>query len=79
MKIKLEHFEMLKKACDDVTDKAPGMLEQYKRLGFSPKRYRWDILWASTVKSSWISENLYPYMDDTHIDTALRNIVNQSW
>lgn len=43
-------------------------------------RYRWDLLHASGLK---IGDgvgiqgdlNLYSYLDDTHIDTALRSIV----
>ena len=44
------------------------------------KRYRWDLLWMSKIK---IGDgvgvkgdiDLYAYMDDTHIDTALRALV----
>ena len=35
------------------------------------KRYRWDLLHASRFPVT----SLYSYLDDTHIDTALRNIV----
>lgn len=43
-------------------------------------RYRWDLLWATRIK---IGDgrgvpgdlNLYAYLDDTHIDSALRHIV----
>lgn len=43
-------------------------------------RYRWDVLYASQIK---IGDgvgiqgdlNLYSYLNDTHIDTALRSIV----
>ncbi len=35
------------------------------------KRYRWDLLHASRFPVT----NLYSYMNDTHIDTALRSIV----
>ena len=38
------------------------------------KRYRWDLLWASGFRIT----DLYDRFDanDTHIDTALRQIVN---
>jgi hypothetical protein len=44
------------------------------------KRYRWDLLYASRCKigdgvGSQGDVNLYAYMDDSHIDTALRSIV----
>ena len=35
------------------------------------KRYRWDLL----HESGYRAVELYDYADDTHIDTALRNIV----
>jgi len=43
-------------------------------------RYRWDLLWASKLH---IGDgvgvqgdlNLYAYLDDTHIDSALRHLV----
>jgi len=38
------------------------------------KRVRWDYLYAAKL-SSWICDNLYSYMDDAHIDTALRAIM----
>jgi hypothetical protein len=38
------------------------------------KRLRWDFLYT-TPGSQWVSDNLYPYLDDTHIDTALKSIV----
>lgn len=38
------------------------------------KRYRWDAMYATGL-SQWVSSNVYPYADDTHIDTALRHIV----
>jgi hypothetical protein len=48
--------------------------------GLSAKRYRWDLLWASKIKvgdgvGTHGDINLYAYLDDTHIDTALRKIV----
>jgi hypothetical protein len=44
------------------------------------KRYRWDLLYASRIKigdgiGSRGDIDLYAYMDDSHIDTALRSIV----
>tara|TARA_B110000908_G_scaffold148920_1_gene181796 strand:- start:437 stop:691 length:255 start_codon:yes stop_codon:yes gene_type:complete len=38
------------------------------------KRLRWD--WSYYAKASpWICANLYSYLDDTHIDTALKQIM----
>ena len=38
------------------------------------KRVRWDYLYAAKL-SSWICDNLYDYLHDEHIDTALRSIM----
>ena len=38
------------------------------------KRYRWD-LWYQAGLSRFACDELYDYMNDDHIDTALRNIV----
>lgn len=42
------------------------------------KRFRWDLLWAvpNTPRNTLISA-LYLYLNDTHIDTALRYIVKE--
>ena len=38
------------------------------------KRLRWD--WSYQAKiSPWVCTNLYTYLDDTHIDTALRSVM----
>lgn len=44
------------------------------------KRYRWDLLWASGLKlgdgmGMRGDLDLYAYLDDAHIDSALRHLV----
>lgn len=44
------------------------------------KRYRWDLLYVSGIKigdgvGMQGDVNLYAYMTDAHIDTALRNLI----
>ncbi len=39
-------------------------------------RLRWDLLYIA-VPVRWICDNLYPYLDDSHIDTALRAIMGE--
>ena len=80
MKIKNEHYEVLETACKKVLDKSPNAWNEYKNKGLSEKRFRWDVLWATKLK---IGDSigmpgdlpLYDYMNDEHIDTALRKIV----
>lgn len=78
MKMQLNHYDYIKDAMAGFT---PAMLndyrEQLKAQGKAKdieKRLRWDMLYNS-VSSVWICDNLYPYLDDTHIDTALKAIV----
>jgi hypothetical protein len=62
MKIKPEHYEYLRKALAN-----SGLTPE------STMRQRWDALYAAKL-SPWICANLYDYMNDVHIDTALRAI-----
>ena len=40
------------------------------------KRLRWD--WSYYAKlSPFICDNIYTYADDTHVDTALKNIIKE--
>jgi hypothetical protein len=87
MKMKKEHFDYLKKAIQEAKyplgDKGYGtifktaeeMKQNYKNLGVSMKRYRWDLVFH-TVGGTWINQNLYTYLNDDHIDTAMRKITN---
>lgn len=80
MKIKTEHYEHLKSAIatldhGDIASHKKGVFASKKFKDFQ-KRMRWDCLHA-VVPSKWVCDNLYPYMDDTHIDTALRSIVDE--
>ncbi len=72
MKIESTHLEFMQNAIADFDTPAAAAL--YKSKGLTPKRYRWDCLYKAGL-SKWICDNLYSYMNDTHIDTALRNII----
>lgn len=80
MKIKPEHYaHMLAAMCDAQAARPTETRDYYARMGFgkdTAKRHRWDLCYAAQL-SSWICDNLYSYMDDTHIDTALRSIVKE--
>jgi hypothetical protein len=81
MKIKTEHYEAIKTAFQKL---GAVTISGYRDWLLSPhnprpakdveKRLRWDFLYT-TPGSQWVSDNLYPYLDDTHIDTALKSIV----
>jgi hypothetical protein len=70
--MKSDHFEELKTAIETVIHNNPDMYKSYIERGLSNMRYRWDLLWASKFDvGKW-----YYYLNDTHIDTALRKITN---
>ena len=69
MKMKLQYYDFIKSEMKKNESKIPY---RYDCL-LSDMRYRWDLLHIS-VPSKWICDNLYPYLNDDHIDTALRKI-----
>jgi len=77
MKMKKEHFEKIRAALHIAKNKNPGMLTKAKYEGHSKRRYLWDLLYTADIDgvraSIWICDNLYTYLDDSHIDTALKN------
>lgn len=80
MKIKPEHYNALRAMLATVPQEK--IAAHREKLVNDPRvrdldmRLRWDLVWA-VVPSCWISDNLYPYMNDDHLDTALRAIVRE--
>jgi len=83
MKIKPDHYQHLKSLIETVKDKIPSHREALKsdpRVKDLEMRLRWDALWATNKQNStsaWMCANLYQYMNDDHIDTALRSIMKE--
>ena len=83
MKIKPEHYEYIR---DTILARIPPEsyaqfrqnIEETGKFKDLDKRTRWDMLYIA-VTAMWISENVYPYADDTHIDTALRKIIGDHY
>ena len=53
----------------------------YESRGLTPKRLRWDIL-RNAGLMNFVCDILYKYLDDSHIDTALRTVMRSvgiSW
>jgi len=72
MKMTREHYEFLKEAIKKNESKVIFRFD----CTLSDMRYRWDLLHIS-VPSKWICDNLYPYLNDDHIDTALKSITGR--
>lgn len=83
MKISPEHLEHMEKEINKVRAANPDSEQYYRSQELTPKRYRWDCMYAAGL-SRWVCDELYPIgVNDTHIDTALRSIFNhgkdQGW
>ena len=72
MKIKTEHFEELKSALLVIS---PTVKTRYKNEGLPNERYRWDCFWHVCDNQLFDPIKLYTYLNDSHIDTALRKIL----
>jgi hypothetical protein len=73
MKIKQEDYNNLKAAIKKSHLFNPEHKQKYENEGFTDERYRWDCLWTSKYNFNY----LYKYLNDSHIDTALKSIVNE--
>ena len=79
MKMTSEHYSYLKAQIAPIALRINPMdyRKQIVAEGRSKdpdKRVRWDYLWAAKI-SSWLVDNLYSYLNDDHIDTALKAIM----
>lgn len=49
---------------------------EYKNLNLTDKRFRWDVWNACQSRDfSFTCDALYKYVNDDHIDTALKNLM----
>lgn len=72
MKMTKDDYKDLEIAVNVCTAMYPDMRSDYKNSGLSDERYRWDIF--SLAKRA-LKVDLYKYLNDDHIDTALRHIL----
>ena len=72
MKITSAHFETLSLALGSVD--TPERRAAYREANLTTRRYQWDLIRAAGLMS-WLCDNLYKYLNDSHIQTALNRIV----
>ena len=77
MKITDEHYNYLKAEITIFTTSNSTLHKQYKQRGLSDKRYRWDLVRYANL-TYFICDTLYNYLNDDHIDTALKSIIKQT-
>lgn len=76
LKIKPTHYAEIAASLDAVADKVSAAKPEYQAKGWSDMRLRWDAFRFAKVggnSTSWLCSNLYPYLNDAHIDSALRH------
>lgn len=82
MKMTPEHFATLKAGCETTLKASPQMPEEYRKLGHSMQRLRWDVLRFSLIEHKsgikWVCDTLYPYLNDDNINTALKAIIKDT-
>lgn len=80
MKIKPEHYKHMRDAIAQIPreliEAHIANLHKDNRVKNLDKRLRWDLL-HSVMPAVWVCDNIYPYANDTHLDTALRTIVKE--
>lgn len=72
LKITREHYAHLLSALDtfNTNGDISAAATKYKNAGLSFKCLQWDAL-HTAVDSQWICEELYSYLNDDHIQSAL--------
>lgn len=79
MKMIPEHYAVIKKAMQEKAFLLPAIklsINGGKRPKDMEMRIRWD-LFNATELLKWQCDVLYGYLDDTHIDTALKSIMKE--
>jgi hypothetical protein len=80
MKMKPEHLAIIKQSIKDIArDEVLKYADRLKQAGkFTDfgKRIRWDLFHAIN-KPVWVCDTLYVYLNDSHIDSALKAIMRE--
>ena len=77
MKIRPEHVAHMQAEMQKIANQFPAMREWIAtdpRVKDADKRLRWDAMYKAGL-NSYICATIYPYANDDHIDTALRQIM----
>ena len=82
MKMKKEHFDEIKSRIGKLFLTNKHLVDLYESAEFPQAekikdlqtRFNFDIFYYVTP-GKWVSDNLYPYLDDSNINTALNQIL----
>lgn len=79
LKITSDHYAALRSFLAPLASRIPAHREAVRASGKFQDletRVRWDWFYAA-VPSKWVCDELYPYLNDTHIESALRNLASE--
>lgn len=85
LKIKQQDLQTLRAAFAGIEGKVATAAPDYAARGLSHKRFRWDALRATGLNvfgdgvGTQGDLNLYAYLNDDHIDSALREILGDKF
>lgn len=79
MKMKAEHFNTLKTAISNVLEEYPNVASDYEKGRFArsvgtkdlQRRFCFDLLFGAGI-NEWVCNELYSYLNENHIYTALK-------
>lgn len=74
MKMTKDHYTRLESLVKNVIASNPGSKQLYQDKNLSMMRYRWDLYHVVTTQDRSLTIELYKYLDDNNIDTALKAI-----
>ena len=76
MKMTKEHYNRIKTAIASIPREL-ALEHKSKELGKDKAmRFRWDMFIAAKL-STFASDELYQYLNDDHIDTALKSVIKE--
>jgi hypothetical protein len=69
-------FTLLKTMIEKCIEEHPDAHQQYKEGNIPYTQYIWDIFWVATMgDNAWMQKHLYKYLNDTHIESALKRMM----
>ena len=74
MRMIQDDYDALNTAIKAMIAKYPNSHDNYLAHGKTARRWRWDCFHAACDEGRIVSYRLYAYLNDDHIDTALRQI-----
>ncbi len=81
MKIKSEHYNTLRD-CMLETSKHPLIIDLKVSGGLTDLQFVWRWFFATPIENqrpeAWMCKTLYSYMNDNHLETALKKILRDS-